>query len=107
MQTLLPHRTLAARIIDIGGRQTIQLNNEVVVSHADLIRMDGVVHKIDQVLLPPRIAKVEGSEEEQVTEQGAISKFLAWLWPWDGQDGGVEVMELMERLQPLLEERVR
>lgn len=99
MRTLLPHRNLTASIVNKHGRQTIQLNDEVVVNHPDLIAMDGVVHKIDRVLLPPRLAKEESNEK---LAGSSVDSFLAWFWPWSRHDSKIEVMELMERIQPCL-----
>ena len=101
MRTLLPHCEMTASIINRHDRQTIQLNDDVVVSHPDLIVMDGVIHKIDRVLLPPRLE--EESEEDGLLSFGSkIVRFLTWFWSWRRQDSEIGVVELMERLQPHL-----
>jgi len=92
---------LTALIVNKHHRQTILLNNEVVVSHPDLIVMDGVVHKIDSVLLPPSLAQ-ENSNEGSHKGGGSIGSFVAWLWPWSKHGSKIGVLELMDRLQPYL-----
>ena len=101
LPTLLPHRNLTASIVNRHRRQTILLNDEVVISHPDLIVMDGVVHKIDSVLLPPSLAQ-EDRSKGSYKGRGSIGSSIAWFWPWSKHGSEVGVMELMERLQPYL-----
>lgn len=103
LSTLLPHRNLTASIVNKHHRQTILVNDEVVVSHPDLIVMDGVVHKIDSVLLPPSSAQ-EDSYEAFGNGGGSIGSFVAWLWRWSTHGSKIGVIELMDRLQPYLVE---
>ena len=63
--------------------------------------MDGVVHKIDSVLLPPSLAR-EDSYEGSHDGGGSIGSFVAWLWRWSTHGSGIGVIELMDRLQPYL-----
>ena len=63
--------------------------------------MDGVVHKIDSVLLPPSSAQLKSNQDFQ--ENGpSVGDHLAWFWPWSRQHMDIGVMELMDRLQPYL-----
>ena len=101
LRTLLPQRNLTASIVTRHHRQTIQLNDEVVVSHPDLIVMDGVVHKIDRVLLPAPLAQEDGYKGAEKAGSRASSS-VAWLWPWSKHGSEIGVLELMERLQPYL-----
>ena len=101
LRTLLPQRNLTASIVNKNHRQTIQLNGEVVVSHPDLIVMDGVVLKLDRVLLPPSLAQEDGHKGAEKAGS-RTSSFVAWLWPWSKHGSEIGVLELIERLQPYL-----
>ncbi|MCJ1264301.1 hypothetical protein MMC22_004172 [Lobaria immixta] len=101
LPTLLPHRYLTASIVKNHHRQTLLINDEVVVDHPDLILMDGVVHKIDRVLLPPSLAQGDSNEGSHKGE-GSIGSFASWPWLWRKHGSKIGVMELMDRLQPYL-----
>ena len=85
-----------------------------MVDHPDLIVMDGVVHKIDSVLLPPLpLSAEESNSSNEEASQGRaggnggidLSTFVAWLWSWSRlyrSSREIEVLELMDRLQPYL-----
>ena len=64
--------------------------------------MDGVVHKIDSVLLPPSLS--DGNQDFR-KERSTIGSFIAWLWPWS-HNSKIGVMELMDSLQPFLAEEI-
>ena len=71
------------------------------MSHPDLIVMDGVVHKIDSVLLPPSLDQGDSNEGSN-NGVGSIGSFGSRLWPWSKHGSKIGVMELMDRLQPYL-----
>ncbi|KAJ5358439.1 uncharacterized protein N7496_010852 [Penicillium cataractarum] len=90
------HSISADSILQSSGRRIISVNDEWKVSRPDIVVMDGVIHELDAVLLPPF---VEG--EGQVGKQN-----LNW-WSMVKRSmnlgGGITVEDLMERLQPLIE----
>lgn len=62
--------------------------------------MDGVMHAVDAVLIPPKPeSDVEDADEE--VEHGSWLSFLTGK-----PNNQVTVEELIERLQPYMEERV-
>ncbi|GLI79299.1 hypothetical protein PoHVEF18_007629 [Penicillium ochrochloron] len=78
------------------GRRTLSVNDEWKISRADIVVMDGVIHEMDAVLLPP-LMQGDGQLGKQKLNWWSIVKRSLNL------DGGITVEELMERLQPLIE----
>jgi uncharacterized surface protein with fasciclin (FAS1) repeats len=76
-------------------RRIISINDEWKVSRPDIVVMDGVVHGMDSVLLPPTM-NGEGQLEKQQNWWSVVSRSLHI-------GGGITVEELMERLQPLID----
>ena len=97
---------MTASIVNQHHRQTIRLNDEIVASHPDLIAMDGVVHKVDSVLLPPLLTRGDYNESSHPSK-GIFGSFVAWLWPWSKHGSEMGVMELMDRLQPYIVDEQR
>ncbi|KAK9859256.1 hypothetical protein MYU51_016419 [Penicillium brevicompactum] len=89
------HNILASSIRQTSDdRRTILINDEWTVSRPDIVVMDGVVHEMDAVILPPIL------EESQLEKNGnwwsIVSRSL-------NIRGEITVGELMERLQPLID----
>ncbi|OOQ87499.1 Fasciclin domain family protein [Penicillium brasilianum] len=90
------HFVSASSILQSGGRRTISVNDEWKVSRPDIVVMDGVIHELDAVLLPP-LMEGEGQLGKEKLNWWSIVKRSMNL------GGGITVEELMERLQPLIE----
>lgn len=88
-----------------GRRQSIKINDDVVVSDPDFVVMDGVVHEIDTVLMPPLPKQSEAEEDGESKKskpQSATSSWLRFL-PWNDAPSTMTVEEIMERLQPYID----
>ncbi|CAG8112330.1 unnamed protein product [Penicillium olsonii] len=77
-----------------GDRRVLSVNDEWEVSRPDIVVMDGVVHEMADVILP-RIMDGEDQLEKQRGWWSIVSRSL--------NVGGITVEDLMERLQPLIE----
>ena len=78
LPTLLKDRYLAIDIARWGGLIEIKINAFARVAFQDVIAKDGVIHSLDDVIIPPK--KLKGSEEVEY---------------WQGEEMTVE--ELVER----------
>lgn len=90
------HFISASSILQSGRRRTILVNDEWKVSRPDIVVMDGVIHELDAVLLPP-LVEGEGQLGKEKLNWWSIVKRSMNL------GGGITAEELMERLQPLIE----
>lgn len=90
------HFVSASSVLQSSGRRTISVNDERKVSRPDIVVMDGVIHELDAVLLPP-LVEGEGQVGKQNLNWWSIVKRSMNI------GGGITVEELMERLQPLIE----
>ena len=97
---MLGNLNLNTSIVKPGRRQTIQINGEIVVSDPDMAVMDGVLHLIDTVMMPPRAKDATGSEDK-ADEDKPASSWTDYL-PWSSSSA-MSVEQLMERLQPYAE----
>ncbi|GAP93011.1 putative fasciclin domain family protein [Rosellinia necatrix] len=83
LPTLLDDKRLSIDIARWYGFINIRINGYQNVAIEDGIARDGVVHVVNSVLIPPREHKSEGA--------------------WTEEDGDIPVEELIERLNPYLE----
>lgn len=88
LPTLLEGHEIAVDLTHLGPYVSFRLNGWRRVGFADVLSKDGVIHVLDRVLIPPR--KLEG-DAVFPGEEG------------DG-DGEVEIEELVERLEPWVED---
>ena len=90
---MIPPLHVKTTISEDGARGTIRINDAVEVTQADIVVQDGVVHRIDDILLPPK----PGSDSENDPDSESM---------WGRIQAGVfgprkmTVEELMERLEP-------
>ncbi|EZF21924.1 hypothetical protein H112_05095 [Trichophyton rubrum D6] len=96
LPTLLPSHNLSVTVEMNGPRVSPKINNAVSIESHDIVVMDGVVHKIDTVLLPPLLS----NGEESTSEQSWMSTMAQWLLG----PSGVPVGELKKRLERLVVE---
>lgn len=82
LPTVLKDRSLSVDVGRYGGFISIKINAFATVALQDIIAKDGVIQKVDSVLIPPK--KLGGTEEEH----------------WDG--GEMSVEEFKERLEPYM-----
>lgn len=97
LPTLLPKHNLSISI-DMDGSRSVPKINEVRIAQADIVVMDGVVHKMDNILLPPKRAQ----EEVESHQDSWLDSLLRWTAGYSGLD----IEELMERLQPFSDDSV-
>jgi uncharacterized surface protein with fasciclin (FAS1) repeats len=90
------HFVSASSVLQSSGRRKISVNDEWKVSRPDIVVMDGVIHELDAVLLPP-LVEGEGQLGKENLNWWSIVKRSMNI------GGGITVEELMERLQPLIE----
>jgi uncharacterized surface protein with fasciclin (FAS1) repeats len=81
LPTLLGDRTIAVDVTHLGPYVSFRVNGGQRVAFADILAKDGVIHALDHVLIPPRR-----------------------LQETDGEEGELTIGELMERLEPWVEE---
>ncbi|CAI7642150.1 unnamed protein product [Penicillium bialowiezense] len=90
------HTILASSVRQSSDdRRTILINDEWEVSRPDIVVMDGVVHEMDAVILPP-VLEAEGQSGKNGHWWSIVSRSLHIR-------GEITVGELMERLQPLID----
>ncbi|ORY10496.1 fasciclin domain family protein [Clohesyomyces aquaticus] len=96
---------LETSIVLNENRQSIRLNDKTVASDPDIITMDGVIHKIDELLLPPSLGDyLDGvGHGIDLDHRSSGSAWYNFRWPWNAPSSEISVDELMERLQPLVE----
>ncbi|KAL3444729.1 FAS1 domain-containing protein [Aspergillus insuetus] len=83
LPTLLGDRTLAVDVVHLGPYVSFRVNGGQRVAFADILAKDGVIHALDHVLIPPR--RLQGTS---------------------GEEGKLTIEELVERLEPWVEEDV-
>ncbi|KAM5466564.1 hypothetical protein MauCBS54593_005821 [Microsporum audouinii] len=92
LPTLLPAHNLSI-IVDLdGSRADPRVNGAVSIDNPDIVVMDGVVHKIDTILLPPLLG------DESAPEHSWMSTLMQWLVG----PPGMPVGELKKRLERLV-----
>ncbi|PLB48455.1 Fasciclin domain family protein [Aspergillus steynii IBT 23096] len=96
LPTLVPGYNLSISI-DAGdsARPSPLINNEVRITQSDLVVMDGVVHKLDTVLLPPRSPRDDTEGQQQ--------SWFGSLVHWVTSDSDVKVGELVRRLEEFMD----
>jgi uncharacterized surface protein with fasciclin (FAS1) repeats len=76
LPTLLEGRSLAINVIRHGPFVDLHINHFTQVAHLDGLAMDGVVHFLDSVLIPPMEPHSQGHKAEHWTgEQLALDDF--------------------------------
>ncbi|KAL1953847.1 hypothetical protein VTO42DRAFT_2107 [Malbranchea cinnamomea] len=97
LPTLLPTHNLSVTIDRDGSRLSPKINGAVQIGQPDIIVMDGVIQKIDTVLLPPLRSHPDKGE-------------LGPPWSWINAlqeallgPSGLPVGELKKRLEPLVD----
>jgi uncharacterized surface protein with fasciclin (FAS1) repeats len=75
--TLLKERDLAADVKKRFGEVDMRVNGFGRVERLDLLARDGVVHVLDQVLLPPR--KIQDKDEGEDGEEPVIEELVERL----------------------------
>ncbi|KAJ5521629.1 Fasciclin domain family protein [Penicillium freii] len=95
LPTLVPGYNLSISIdAGDGARLSPLINNEVRIAQPDLVVMDGVVHKLDTVLLPPRSPR---DDKEQQSWFGS-------LLHWATSNSEVKMGELVRRLEEFVDD---
>ncbi|KAF3403686.1 hypothetical protein F1880_009568 [Penicillium rolfsii] len=79
-----------------SGRWSFSVNDEWKVKRADMVVMDGVIHEMDAVLLPPLMQGDSQLGKQKLNWWSIVKRTLSF-------DDGITVEELMQRLQPLIE----
>ena len=69
LPTRLPGKSVHVEISRWGRWMTVKLNSVTTVKVLDVIARDGVIHGLDEVLLPFKLAGSESSGEEMTVEQ--------------------------------------
>lgn len=83
------------------GCGKIRINDEVDVIQPDIVVQDGVIHRIDDIILPPKLSTT--TTEESQESISVWDKIKAKLFrPKDT----MTVEELMERFQPYIDQTV-
>ncbi|CAG8406341.1 unnamed protein product [Penicillium salamii] len=77
-------------------RRSLSINDEWEVTRPDIVVMDGVIHEIDGVILPPIMNGEDQLDKQHDNWWSVVSRSL-------NIGGGITVEDLMERLQPLIE----
>jgi hypothetical protein len=95
LPTLLPKHNLSISIHLDASRHSPKING-VEIAQADIVVMDGVIHKMDNILLPPK-----PDHEEIVSHQ---KSWLGSLLGWTAWYSDLDIDELVERLQPFIDE---
>ncbi|KAK1138741.1 hypothetical protein N8T08_002050 [Aspergillus melleus] len=97
LPTLVPGYNLSISIDagDSSRSSSPLINNEVRIAQPDLVVMDGVVHKLDTVLLPPRSPRDDTEWQQQ--------SWFGSLVHWATSSSGVNVGELVRRLEEFVD----
>ncbi|KAH8695155.1 FAS1 domain-containing protein [Talaromyces proteolyticus] len=87
-----------------GHRQSVQVNSRVPLAIPDLVAMDGVVHGIDTILVPPAVDSDKDQDDESSGSQNRpwLSRFFDWSA--GTAEETLTVDQWIERLQPLVGE---
>src|SRR3954452_24796749 len=100
LPTLLPHTKVEASVETRGSQPLLKLGAHASVSTADIVVMDGVVHGMDAVLLPPAADDNDaGAGRER--EASSVRSWVRKLGHSSAES--VPVEQLMERLQSYVE----
>lgn len=75
----------------------IRVNDEVDVAQADIVVQDGVIHKVDEIILPPKLdinTTGDDPNSSSVWDRMKVKIF--------GSKDRMPVEELIERFQPYI-----
>jgi len=109
LPTLVTDRALNITVEPANGpeyRQSVRVNSQVALSIPDMVTMDGVIHGIDTILVPPAIDS--NNEGEQVDDDSSRTRNRSWLSrvaDWFSGASAEETLTVdqwIERLQPLV-----
>ncbi|KAL3472002.1 Fasciclin domain-containing protein [Aspergillus californicus] len=93
LETLLPGHTIAVDIEHLGPYVSFKLNGWQRVAFADALAKDGVIHVLDHVLIPPRRLDGVMSGEGEEVEMG-VEELMERLQPWvEDEDNEDEVLD--------------
>jgi Fasciclin domain len=96
MPTIIKPLQVKVHVVKNGERGTLILNDAVHVVQSDIVVQDGVIHRVDDILLPPKL---------ETEAQGPYHSTSAWekIWLKLFQTDQMTVEELMERFQPYID----
>jgi hypothetical protein len=95
---MIPPLYVKASVLKSDLRGKIRINDQVDVSQTDIVVQDGVIHEIDDILLPPKPRTESGDSERESFWERTRAKLLG--------PRSMTVEELMERFEPYLEQGV-
>lgn len=99
MQTMIKPLHVKVNIVRDGKRGRIVLNDAVHVTQPDIVVQDGVIHKIDEILLPSlRFTEYDKSADH--------SSFWMKIWQHLFHADHMTVDHLLERLQPYIDQDI-
>lgn len=73
----------------------------------DMVAMDGVVHGIDKILVPPPVFDLDKAQEDEPSRSPDSRPWLFRLFDWSATSAAEETLTVdqwIERLQPLMGE---
>jgi hypothetical protein len=81
------------------GSGKIRVNDEVDVTQPDIVVQDGVIHKIDDIIFPPKLSvstTEDGEDSISIWDKIKVKLF--------GAKTMLTVEDIMERFQPYLDQ---
>lgn len=103
MSTMIPPLQLKANIHynKTRARGKIRINDEVDVTQPDIVVQDGVIHRIDDIILPPKLSVP--TTEDSLESISVWDKIKVGLF---GPQETMTIEELMRRFQPYIDQTV-
>ena len=95
MSTMIKPLQVKVDIVKNGDRSTLLLNDVIPVAQSDIVVQDGVIHRVDHILLPPKL-------ETETRSPSHSTSVWEKIWFKFSHTDQMTVEELMERFQPYI-----
>jgi hypothetical protein len=90
-----------------NDRQSVRVNSLVPLSMPDMVAMDGVVHGIDTILVPPGAVDPDNNQYDESSGSPDNRPWFFRVFDWSPASTTEETLTVdqwIERLQPLMSE---
>jgi hypothetical protein len=90
-----------------NNRQSVRVNSRVSLAMPDMVAMDGVVHGIDTLLVPPGVVDSDNNQDGDSSGSPDNRPWYFRFFDWSAASTTEETLTVdqwIERLQPLMSE---